>query len=75
MASLFVPFGNCAEFLNTKVVTTILAPAMEVAVKFVTNLNENDLKEKVDIFRKCPHCMHMYIYICIDYAAIEVEIQ
>lgn len=47
MLSLLGPLGICAEFLNHKVVQPLLAPGMEIAVKFVQNLTENDLKDKV----------------------------
>lgn len=47
MAALLQPFGQCAELLNTKVVQTILAPGMEIAVKYVQKLGDDDLKEKV----------------------------
>ena len=49
MAALLRPFGMCAEFLNPKVVTDLLAPGMEKAIKFIQNLEEKDLKEKVNI--------------------------
>jgi len=41
------PLGVCAEFLNPKVVTELLAPAMEKCIKFVQNLEEKDFKQKV----------------------------
>lgn len=47
MAALLRPFGMCAEFLNPKVVTEILAPGMEKTIKYIQNLEERDLKEKV----------------------------
>ena len=47
MSSLLAPLGKCAERLNPKVVQPLLAPGMEVAVKFVQNLSDNDLKDKV----------------------------
>lgn len=47
MAALLRPFGMCAEFLNPKVVTEILAPGMEKTIKYIQNLEEKDLKEKV----------------------------
>eukprot|EP00105_Crassostrea_gigas_P001822 XP_011414140.1 PREDICTED: ubiquitin carboxyl-terminal hydrolase 24 [Crassostrea gigas] len=46
MAALLRPFGMCAEFLNPKVVTEILAPGMEKTIKYIQNLEEKDLKEK-----------------------------
>ena len=49
MAALMQPFGQCAELLNTKVVHSILAPGMEIAVKYVQKLNDDDLKDKVYI--------------------------
>ena len=47
MAALLSPFGHCAEFLNKEVVHHLLAPGMEAAVKYVHNLDENSLKDKV----------------------------
>lgn len=47
MAALLRPFGMCAEFLNPKIVTEILAPGMEKTIKYIQNLEEKDLKEKV----------------------------
>lgn len=46
MAALLRPFGMCAEFLNPKVVTEILAPGMEKTIRYIQNLEEKDLKEK-----------------------------
>ena len=52
------PFGQCAELLNTKVVQSILGPGMEIAVKYVQKLNDDDLKDKVH------HCLKL---ICLIY--------
>ena len=48
MAALLQPFGNCAEYLNPKVMQVVFAPGMEKAVRYVQELEENDLKEKVN---------------------------
>lgn len=42
-----MPFGHCAELLNTSVVQQLLAPCMETAVKYVQKLSDDDLKDKV----------------------------
>ena len=47
MAALLAPFGQCAEFLNSKTVVPILGPGMDVAVKYVRGLTEDDRKDKV----------------------------
>ncbi|XP_077980970.1 ubiquitin carboxyl-terminal hydrolase 24-like [Glandiceps talaboti] len=46
MAALLYPFGLCAEYLNAQKVSTILQPMMEKAIKYVQELEENDLKHK-----------------------------
>ncbi len=51
MSALFMPFGECAELLNTKAVQPLLAPGMETAVRYVQKLSDDDLKDKV----RCPY--------------------
>ena len=60
MSALLSLFGQSAEFLNTPVVQSILAPGMEIAVRYVQKLDENELKDKVSTY-VCTLCVVKYI--------------
>ena len=71
MAALMQPFGQCAELLNTKVVNSILGPGMEIAVKYVQKLNDDDLKDKVYI----NHYLKLMGFICCSGREMQLQFQ
>lgn len=46
MAAILRPLGNCAELLNPSAVCPMLTKCMEHAIKYVSTLEDKDLKSK-----------------------------
>ena len=46
-AALILPLGNCAQFLNDELVLPLVEPGLKAAVKYVQELGNDDLKQKV----------------------------
>ncbi|CAL1268833.1 unnamed protein product [Larinioides sclopetarius] len=46
MAALLSPLSKCAEFLNPSKVCQHLSPCMDIAVRYIKSLSDNDIKSK-----------------------------